>query len=191
MNDNSPASQLDGYGCWCNFGENYFLGRGQPVDLNDQLCKQLHDGYACAVIDSEQEPSQENDVCEPWKIEYKAVSIFSNDPNSDCKAANKDNTCAANACTVETYFQQQVISNLFAEIEIDVNSFGHSKGFDSREGCPINQGVKSESRECCGEYPIRFPYKSLDGARACCDGRTYSTVKFECCDDGTISAACI
>ena len=157
--------------------------------LNDQLCKQLHDGYACAVIDQEDNVSE---PCEPWNVEYKAVSIFSNSPKIDCDAANSKNLCAAHACTVETYFQQQVISNLFAEIEIDVLSFGHSKGnFDSRSGCPINQGVKSETRECCGVYPFRFPYKSLEGSRACCAGKTYSTVKYECCDDGTISAACV
>ena len=29
---------LEGYGCWCNFNENYAIGRGQPVDEVDQLC---------------------------------------------------------------------------------------------------------------------------------------------------------
>jgi len=163
--------------------------------LNDQLCKQLHDGYTCAIIDAESTPDQEtnaeNKICEPWNIEYKAVSIFSNNPKTDCDAANTENECAAHACTIETFFQQQVISNLFADIDIDAISFGHSEGFDTRTGCPINQGTKSETRECCGDYPSRFPYKSLDGNRSCCNGKTYSTVKYECCEDGTISAACL
>jgi len=42
-------------------------------------------------------------------------------------------------------------------------------------------------KQCCGDYPIRFPYNHLRGERECCGGRTYNPFLFTCCD-GTISA---
>ena len=36
---------IDGYGCWCYFGDDHGHGRGQPVNEVDALCQWLHHGY--------------------------------------------------------------------------------------------------------------------------------------------------
>lgn len=81
MQPGGPLRQLPGatsgdfesyfrpYGCWCYFGNdrkglNY--GRGDPIDVWDALCKQLQEGYECAVIDAE----TRGETCEPWNTSY-------------------------------------------------------------------------------------------------------------------------
>ena len=44
---------IDHYGCWCYFETDHGKGKGNPVNKIDQVCKTLHDGYSCAVKDSE------------------------------------------------------------------------------------------------------------------------------------------
>lgn len=41
------------------------------------------------------------------------------------------------------------------------------------------------STECCGDYPVRFPYKHSDD-RQCCNGVTYNTNILECCGDASV-----
>ena len=45
---------------------------------------------------------------------------------------------------------------------------------------------------CCGDYPVRFPYRSLDGVRKCCGDKVYSSDLLTCCDEKTsdISLTC-
>ena len=45
----SDMALVNEYGCWCYFQDDHHKGRGQPVDALDHLCKQLHDGYTCAI----------------------------------------------------------------------------------------------------------------------------------------------
>lgn len=47
-----------------------------------------------------------------------------------------------------------------------------------------------DQRECCGSAPHRRPYKSMNGDRACCGAKTYSTKRFECCADGHVKPFC-
>merc|ERR1712117_99516 len=44
------------------------------------------------------------------------------------------------------------------------------------------------AQECCGSFPDRFPYRPQGGARACCNGVTYSTATLECCSGGFTAA---
>merc|ERR1712118_627542 len=59
----NAVERLDEYGCWCYFYDNVGRGKGTPVDELDGLCKTLHDGYTCAIIDGEAEGADE---CIPW-----------------------------------------------------------------------------------------------------------------------------
>ena len=36
---------------------------------------------------------------------------------------------------------------------------------------------------CCGEYPVRFKYETLEGDRECCGNSTFDATLHECCDE--------
>ena len=53
--------------------------------------------------------------------------------------------------------------------ELDIYKHTDSDGnvnFDQSTGCPTVPGVKSE-RKCCGPSYKRFPFRTLEGERAC------------------------
>lgn len=185
-------ANLDEYGCWCYFLDNVGRGKGTPVDEIDSMCKILHDGYECAVLDTEAEGAE----CAPWDVTYHSgtgsvedISLFQR-----CQNLNPDDNCAQRACAVEGYFIENLLAALVAGAVIDYDSYGHSKGnFDpSADGdCPVKKAAgTSNTRECCGRYPIRFPYKTLDGDRSCCVSRTFNTNLLNCCDGGVVKANC-
>ena len=57
---------IDHSGCFCYFNENHSKGKGQPQSKVDGWCKQLHEGYECAIMDSENEGYD----CIPWEVDY-------------------------------------------------------------------------------------------------------------------------
>merc|ERR1711887_431000 len=59
-------ANVNKYGCWCYFDDDVGNGRGDPVDLVDQECRNLHRGYECAIADI---PG-----CTPWQVTYFPVS---------------------------------------------------------------------------------------------------------------------
>ena len=73
-NVQEAIQQFDNYGCWCYFYDNVGRGKGTPVDELDGLCKTLHDGYTCAIIDSEEEGQE----CTPWEVPYRRSKIEKN-----------------------------------------------------------------------------------------------------------------
>merc|ERR1712179_296376 len=62
------------YGCWCNFDDQSFnvpgRGRGAPVDRWDENCRQLQEGYRCAMMDAE----SAGQTCNPWEESYLTLS---------------------------------------------------------------------------------------------------------------------
>ena len=81
-------SNFNGYGCWCYFGSGgYGKGKSQPVDGLDSLCRMLHQGYECAMIDSE---NGGDSACEAYDLVYTPISPTMEDgqivtDNSNCK----------------------------------------------------------------------------------------------------------
>jgi len=130
------------------------------------------------------------------------------------------NDCAYYACLTENHFVKQVIELLVLDGESMDNGLVWSAGFDASTECipvaatvipttttagsttvgssveTISSGgsnstsVPVEVRQCCGEYPARYAYKSTDGSRDCCNGHVFSTDFLVCCDDGTTAVAC-
>jgi len=39
---------------------------------------------------------------------------------------------------------------------------------------------------CCGAYPARFPYKTQQGARQCCNDTTFNPLLLQCCADNSL-----
>jgi len=180
---------LANYGCWCYFETNHGKGRGRPVDQIDAFCQSLHQGYECIIIDNDQTGTP----CDPTTEPYVAVAGFNlseQDVIDQCEANNPVGTCSAQACKVEGWFVQRYLSYTLTGGSIDQNK-RHENGFDISQECPISDGIKSE-KSCCGDYPSRFSYKHYNGARDCCAGskKTYNTLMFECCNDGSIQTSC-
>merc|ERR1711881_492185 len=192
----APAiEKLDEYGCWCYFYDNVGRGKGTPVDEIDGLCKTLHDGYVCAMIDAEEENADE---CIAWEVPYNGGQGAGADRLASCTLNNPGANCAIRACSVEGIFVDNLFAFTLGGNQINYDEFGHEEanngeGFDPSHdaGCPVKPGVKGASGEkkCCGAYPNRFPYKTLDGARDCCGGRTYNTEILNCCA-GQVKANC-
>ena len=59
-------------------------------------------------------------------------------------------------------------------------------------GNPHKEPAPAETKQCCGAYPERFPYKV--SAKSCCssvatnEGKTYDSTTHVCCDDGSTTA---
>lgn len=95
----SVFQNIDHYGCWCYFEENFTKGKGQPQDPIDELCKVLHDGYECAIMDGEADGYA---CAEPWLSDYSTSTVPASELQSDCRTRNQD-PCAAHTCIVEGY----------------------------------------------------------------------------------------
>merc|ERR1712178_411844 len=177
------------YGCWCYFYDDVGRGKGTPVDEIDAFCKLLNEGYECAIRDSEDEGVS----CVPWEVDYfPGLGVGTNLYNS-CKELN-DNVCSIRACAIEGHFTNNLVAILLAGNSMNYADYGHFDGFDASHdaGCPVKPGVKGSpaNKSCCGAYPARFPYKNLDGDRACCGSRTYNTQLLNCCEGGQVRANC-
>jgi len=170
---------LNEYGCWCYFNDDHGRGKGQPVDSIDEMCKVLHDGYECAMRDAEAEGA----TCVPWEIDYtSAVGGGGSTIAEECQVLNAGNNCAIRACTVEGSFVANMIEVFFGGNAINENN-KHSNGFDQATVCATKKnGGGPANKECCGNYPDRFPYRTVGGDRKCCGTRTYNSLTLKCCD---------
>jgi len=163
---------LKGKGCWCHFDEDHGLGKGVPLNVVDEICKTLADNYECAMRDAE----DEGETCVPWEVNYSSSTDLSKGPLEMCSEAN-DDICAIRACAAEMAFVQSFLAFLETGGSLNI--------FEPPFECVTKKGGAYSAKACCGEYPDRFPYKTMDGARGCCGQRTYSATTLECCDEGT------
>lgn len=186
----TSVEQLDEFGCWCYFYDNVGRGKGSPLDEVDAFCKSLADGYECAIRDSE----DANEDCVPWDVAYNQGSGSGKALYTSCLQLNPTSKCSQMACAVEGNFVEQLVALFLAGDQINYDTYSHSQGFDpsTSAGCPVKPGKSNASTEkaCCGAYPSRFPYKTLDGERGCCNSRTYSTNILNCCGNGQVKASC-
>lgn len=163
-----------GYGCWCYFQNDVGKGKSDPIDELDEICKTLHQGYECAMID--------NTDCTPYDVIYQKPNPFfiaSKDQiRTQCQNLNTDQ-CQIDACTVETNF----VFSVFGMQSNSDSSYRHDSGFDIEGNCPIMHDGRPGEKSCCGDFPDRFPYKGFDGERECCGKGTYDTGIQQCCDE--------
>jgi len=196
---NSMVNSIDGYACWCYFENDHGKGRGQVQNDLDAQCKVLHDGYSCILMDSE----EEGDSCIPWEEEYTAPSGVgwwskTGDDESlkaalqkDCWRRNKKRgDCAQRACIVEGYFSINLFGLLTNGKKYDPKLKHDMNKWDPEDNCPLKANTSEAEKKCCGEYPIRFPYRHTDGRRECCNGHTFNAEFLQCCDNKDIKLTC-
>lgn len=196
---------LNGYGCWCYFEENpngatertgIGYGKSNPVNAYDSACKKLAGGYECVVADQAAQGSN----CEPWTVPYTQPTLSclqsGQGATACCQAAgNSPGTCGFLACVVERDFVITFLDLQAQGVPLNAATFGHVNGFDQAgSGCPVTKGVRNPTTACCGQYPDRYPYKTLNGARQCCEasgvGITFMAAAWDCCSDGVGPNGC-
>lgn len=179
---------LQGYGCWCFFGNiDSALGRGPPIDSYDATCQKLSLCYRCIFVDAENE---NDDECDPFNTAFQAeidinALLGGGGINNASVACIQDNQ---SACSWRTCSCAMTMITSFFNLSFDSNNvyddnMKHSNGFDYALECP--QQGKSLDRQCCGWYPDRRTYDRGE-ARACCHERSiYNPMRHVCCPDGT------
>lgn len=45
-------------------------------------------------------------------------------------------------------------------------------------------------RQCCGDWPLRHPYHTRNGQKACCGKRTYDNTFLSCCNEDHLRVVC-
>lgn len=135
-----------------------------------------------------------------------------NAANLDADYADADEgACARDNCAVDAYFLRDIFNHMaFNNLN---HSLSVSFGFDTDYTCrgivanslmpstaapfttaaPVAQttamggttATPIPTWQCCGSFPSRFPYKTNQGARDCCNGATFATALLECCPSGS------
>ena len=171
------------YGCFCNFGTEWQKSHGQPMNEIDSICKRLYQCYKCATIDGRQEGNE----CNPATQQYSVPVI--RDVNTDgsyvaCNQMNTNDLCKIRTCCCDLNFAKDLLEFFFSGQILDPD-LKHSNGFSMDESCPTCSGpwCKQGEKQCCGDYPERYPYNTKNGDRACCWTKTYNTNKLQCCEN--------
>jgi len=178
---------LNEYGCWCYFDDDHGRGKAQPADGVDSVCKVLHDGYDCAMLDAE----NRGETCTPWEVLYDAAVGGSTLTIAEECAIKNVNACSRDACTVEGTFVANLLSVMVTTPGGAIaDSNRQSQGFDVGANCVTKRGGQGGEKQCCGTFPNRFPFKTLGGDRGCCVDRTFNTATLNCCSDGSVKFNC-
>lgn len=177
------------YGCFCNFDfdEKHY---GSPVDEYDHTCKLLVDGYECIGVD--------NEICDIDNNDYISAAGFGNIyGGADALVAEceiNDTPCKVHLCKVESYFTYKMLSLMMIEMVFPDFTEFTAPNFDKEVMCIRkingNDGAEASDKDCCGNYPFRFPYKTKGGDRGCCGSKTFDAVNLMCCEDGKPSISC-
>lgn len=181
---------INEYGCWCYLAGDHGRGHGPPVNEVDWSCKVLHSGYDCAIQDVID--STGNDTCVPWEVFYiSGIGGGEAALVQTCDAFNTD-LCAAAACKIEGLFVLKVFNSFLGGNSL-APEYSHANGFDDRTGCPLVgecEGADCLEKVCCGEYPVRYPFRPLGGIRGCCGQHTYDATILQCCPDNFARLSC-
>merc|ERR1711941_117797 len=194
------------YGCWCYLDANYTNAHGPVQDGLDMHCKNLVRAYRCIVIDSVER--EDETTCDPVNQEYEEYNLFgggaeatTNDVVTDCNNRNPGQPCETAICIADGTFSLNLFTVIMPTGVADFNSGpfdpnlahasnaaigenGATTTFDPDTECAFGaQGVGYSDRQCCGAYPQRYPFKTMNGDRACCADQTYNTLALQCCPD--------
>jgi hypothetical protein len=166
-----------GYGCWCiAHGEDPRLAkRGLPADDIDAVCKNHALCYDCARIDYTHK-------CDPTQVGYSILGgsdLMTGEKYLECD--NPDDVCKQTLCECD----KMLVEGLISEYEkYDTKYHIQTSGFDGKNDCELPEPKHDwgDMDQCCGDYPMRQPFRSDNGNRQCCVDKTYHTYYLECCD---------
>jgi len=185
------VENIRNYGCFCRFGSTWRKSHGQPVNDIDEACRSLYHCYKCAGIDSLNDGGE---VCDPSETEYTVPMVKDIDEHGTYAACSEINTmdpCQIRTCCCDINFAKNILQFFFDQNMFDPAP-SHENGFLVDEECPVCQGTGCSQgpKDCCGEYPERFPYSMRDGSRGCCVNKTYNVNRLFCCDNMYLKKSC-
>lgn len=189
------------YGCWCYLDDTWDVAKGPVQDGLDQECKNLVQNYRCLVLDA----LDRGETCDPATQEYTEYNLFGGSGNltNECETNGNElgdattTQCRQDLCKADGEFTLNLFALMFQlggiannqppydpAVAHANNTGGSSLGlFDPATDCRYAyQGAGRSEKECCGNYPARFPFKTYSGDKACCGDRTYSTIGMKCCN---------
>jgi len=175
------------YGCWCNIHSDRQHAQkplGHPIDGFDTACQHWQQCHKCTQMDDTD--------CIPLLVNYNflipsTTSSMYSSSQQDVSCLNSANGCARWNCECDAAFAKQLVS-LVTRNEFDRNNAHSNSAFDSLRQCEWIGSFETHD-ECCGNYPLRFPFATQYGNRACCINKTYNVAEGVCCDDGQISGS--
>lgn len=125
----------------------------------------------------------EDSACQPYSQAYTqpanlamaGLGLAEVDVESECASLNTGN-CAINTCVVESTFVLEITKLTASGQSLTVTSF-HTAGFPIETTCTPIQGNAAGPRDaCCGDFPNKFPFRTLGGLQECCsDGKIRAT----------------
>jgi len=176
-------SKIWGYGCWCNFDEDVTLGRAQPVDVYDRICRNYQLCMRCARRDGK----VSGNTCDPVGQNYVAQNSISSSTGIGCTVSGEE--CEEHVCNCDQNLLAELLDLLFSGTgEVPDDSYKHDNGYDFEGNC-VASAVTFDDVVCCGEYPTRYPYSPSNSNKDCCrDTTVFNPIQEECCTDGTAGA---
>jgi len=170
---------LRNYGCWCNTASDWKVGRGEPVDGMDTVCRNVHHSYKCLAAEG-----CEKDL--PWitgpeRTETGWALTCAVNGDGQTFPDPDEAQCAVKACTIGNHLLSSM-NNLFMGGNtispdnvhtgfdfVQTNYMGNQVGtvpgdFNFDDMCialPGDRDVK-----CCGPYPFRREY-DINTAECC------------------------
>lgn len=168
-------------------------------DENGEVCVPWEENYNSGLVfglnSVEKMCSKHNN---PESCAYKACTVegsfvikifdfvFTEGLSIDASFSHDNGFNVDEKCTVkEPKHEHENHPDLFR----GVTDFPATTPRNNRQMRMINNHVLQANhleKQCCGEYPNRFPFKPLKGFHDCCDGKVFETRERECCTDGSL-----
>lgn len=153
---------------------------GQIFNLASDMnvfCEQLSPGDDCAINTCKVESHFSKEYLrEVFSATLRLNSTFKHDnfDQSTCATAVNANGPSSN-----------VIFN--ANSGNSGSSFSTGGGSSGSSGNSQALSSPLPANMCCGTFPVRFPYKTNNGGRSCCNQVTFNALVYECCDGQTVT----
>merc|ERR1712038_231929 len=176
---------INGYGCWCNFGNDLLKGMSAPVNEIDGICRNLQLCLRCARWDGRNDPNSY--VCEPADTAYQAKQVGSH-YEVNCSGPNSGDACATHVCSCNYNFIVSLFKLIFQQYVHDpqykhLDSNGNTNwSWDGN--CYNEPNINGDGNtECCGFYPDRYPFNANSETKACCAAHyLYNPIDQDCCN---------
>lgn len=192
--DQEVEDALRNYGCNClpsNFDDepttdgglhdSWHMGKnGRPISEVDAACTRLRDAYTCIVIDTDDSVMTHPDAASPDNQDYCGRFTtyeyhIDNDkevicgPESDPEYASgaTEDVCRKAACDLERQFAAEVFNLIGADPDVFAANNAASYNIHSDPTLCINTNNGHGVSECCGDFPLRYPF--IPFIKTCCE----------------------
>ena len=174
------------YGCWCNLykdRKHARKGLGRPLDAFDIACQHWQQCHQCTQMDD----TDCTPLLVPYDLSFKKTINSYGITKQEVSCDKASDGCAHWNCQCDANLAKQMVT-LVMRGEFDPRNVHSNPEFDASRQCEWTGNYETHD-ECCGTYPLRFPFSTGYGNRACCMNKTYNTAEGICCDDGVVSGS--